>query len=56
MNWLETVFGISPDGGNGMAELLVALLIALVLALVLATGVVARRRFARGRRTKIARG
>ena len=52
MNWLETVFGISPDGGNGMAELLVALLVALVLA----TGVVARRWFARGRRTKIARG
>ena len=34
MNWLETVLGISPDGGNGAMELLVAVGIALACAMV----------------------
>ena len=32
MNWLEMIFGISPDNGNGAAELLVAFGIALAFA------------------------
>lgn len=36
MNWLETVFGLSPDGGNGTTEMLIAVGIALALAMILA--------------------
>jgi hypothetical protein len=33
MNWIERLFGISPDAGNGSAEVGVAIAIALVLVL-----------------------
>jgi hypothetical protein len=39
MHWLEAIVGISPDGGNGMAELLIALGIAVAVA----SGLAARR-------------
>jgi len=32
MDWIERLFGISPDGGTGLTELLIAL--ALVMAVV----------------------
>lgn len=32
MDWIERVFGISPDGGSGAFEVLVFLLVALVPA------------------------
>lgn len=48
MNWLETVFGLSPDGGNGTTEMLIAVAIALGLAMVLAR----RTHLARTRRGK----
>jgi len=38
MNWLETVFGMSPDGGNGVAELMVAVGIALAFAMAVSRG------------------
>jgi len=48
MNWLETVFGISPDGGNGVTELIVAVGVALAFAM----AVLRRRHLVRLRRTK----
>jgi hypothetical protein len=48
MNWLETVFGLSPDGGNGATEMLIAVAIALGLAMVLA----GRTHRARARRAR----
>jgi hypothetical protein len=33
MNWIERLLAVSPDGGNGSAELGVAIAIALVLVL-----------------------
>ena len=48
MNWLETVFGLSPDGGNGTFEFLIMVGIALVLAMVLAS----RTHAVRSRRAK----
>jgi hypothetical protein len=48
MNWLETVFGLSPDGGNGTTEMLIAVSIALGLAMALA----GRTHLARARRAK----
>ena len=47
MNWLESVFGVSPDGGNGMAEAWLILGIALAVAMV----VVGERRLVRARPT-----
>jgi hypothetical protein len=48
MNWLETVFGLSPDGGNGTTEFLVMVAIALALATILA----GRTRAVRARRAE----
>jgi hypothetical protein len=45
---LETIFGISPDGGSGVTEAAVVLGVALVIGVVLA----ARRRVLHQRRTK----
>lgn len=36
MNWLETAFGISPDHGNGTAELAITLAIAVAIAMIVA--------------------
>jgi hypothetical protein len=33
MDWLEAIFGICPDQGNGMTELTVVLGLALALAI-----------------------
>jgi len=43
MNWIERVFGIVPDGGNGSAECGVAIAIALIVIL----GFVGRKRIHR---------
>jgi hypothetical protein len=32
MRWIEDLFGISPDGGSGLTELLIALALVLVIA------------------------
>jgi hypothetical protein len=39
MDWLEKLFGISPDGGDGTAETAIVLASAIVLAVVIATQV-----------------
>ena len=46
MDWIERVLGISPDGGNGLTELvLLAAIVCLVAGIVLrARGMHARRR------------
>ena len=51
MNWLETVFGLSPDGGNGTTEMFIAVAIALGLATIVA-GLAGRTHLARTRREK----
>lgn len=43
MHWLEAVLGVSPDGGNGMAELTLGLALAAVVASGLAVWRVRRR-------------
>jgi hypothetical protein len=47
MNWLETLFGLSPDGGNGTTEMVIALGILLALAAAVATRARARTRRAK---------
>jgi len=42
MDWVERLTGISPDGGNGVTELMLMLALALTFAAVLA--VILRRR------------
>jgi hypothetical protein len=32
MDWIEKLFGISPDGGDGSTEVLVVLAVSIVLA------------------------
>ncbi len=36
MTWLETIFGISPDGGNGSTEATIVLVAVLLVAAVIA--------------------
>lgn len=48
MNWIESVFGLSPDGGDGTTEMLIAVAIALSLAMVFS----GRTLLARNRRVK----
>jgi hypothetical protein len=43
MNWMEELFGVSPDGGSGIAELTLVLGLALVVATAGAAWKVARR-------------
>ena len=43
MDWVERLFGLSPDGGNGSFEAMISIAVALVLALA-AAGVLSRRR------------
>ena len=43
MEWIETLFGLSPDAGSGLTEMLIAL--AVILALVaIGARVLTRRR------------
>jgi hypothetical protein len=39
MDWIERLFGISPDGGDGSAEIMIFAAVAIVLAGVLAARV-----------------
>lgn len=48
MDWIERVFGVSPDGGNGMAEMVLAV----VIALVLAAGIAVARRSLQSRASR----
>lgn len=45
MDFIERLFGISPDGGDGSAELMIFAAVAIVLAGVLATRVPSVRNF-----------
>jgi hypothetical protein len=48
MNWIERLFGVFPDGGNGSAEFGVAFAVAFVLVVGLAgAGFVRKRRSGR---------
>ena len=47
MDWLERLFGVSPDGGDGSAELMIFAAIAIVLAGVLAARVPSVRAYVR---------
>jgi hypothetical protein len=47
MDWIERLFGISPDGGDGSAELMVFAAIAIVLAGILAVRVPGVRAYVR---------
>jgi len=31
LDWIERLFGVSPDGGNGMLELAILVVVALVI-------------------------
>ena len=44
MDWIETLFGISPDGGSGTTEALYAVALASVILLVLGWSRQPRRR------------
>jgi hypothetical protein len=48
MNWIERIFGVSPDAGSGAAELAVGFIVGLVVVGVLAWR--GTRRAARKRR------
>ena len=39
MDWIERLFGVSPDGGDGTAEVMIVLACVVVLAAVVATRV-----------------
>jgi len=43
VDWIEQLFGISPDGGNGSFEALLASLVGVAI-IVVAAAVIARRR------------
>jgi hypothetical protein len=47
MDWIEKLFGVSPDGGDGSAELMIFAAIAIVLAAVLAARVPSVRTYVR---------
>jgi hypothetical protein len=49
MDWIEQLFGVSPDGGSGALELVIALLVALIVVVVVMArrGLVLRRRGSR---------
>jgi hypothetical protein len=47
MDWIEKLFGVSPDGGDGSAELMIFAAIAIVLAGVLAARVPSIRNYVR---------
>jgi hypothetical protein len=47
MDWIEKLFGVSPDGGDGSAELMIFAAIAIVLAGILAVRVPGVRNYLR---------
>ncbi len=47
MDWIEKLFGISPDGGDGSAEVLVVLAFCIVLAGIIVWRIPALRASAR---------
>jgi hypothetical protein len=47
MDWIERLFGISPDGGDGSAEIMIFATIAIVLAGILAARVPSVRNYLR---------
>jgi hypothetical protein len=47
MDWIERLFGISPDGGDGSAEVMIFAAIAIVLAGILAARVPSVRSYLR---------
>lgn len=44
MDWIERIFGIAPDGGDGSTELAIAALSALGLLIVVVGYLVGRRK------------
>ena len=50
MDWIEKVFGVDPDGGNGMLELLIIALIVVMLVSLTAVRAGWRPRLRRARR------
>jgi hypothetical protein len=47
MDWIERLFGISPDGGDGSAELMIFAAVAIVLGGVIAARVPSIRTYLR---------
>jgi hypothetical protein len=47
MDWIERLFGISPDGGDGSAEIMIFAAIAIVLAGIFAARVPSVRNYLR---------
>jgi hypothetical protein len=47
MDWIEKLFGVSPDGGDGSAELMILAAVVIVLAGLLAARVPAVRAYVR---------
>jgi hypothetical protein len=47
MDWIERLFGISPDGGDGSAEVMIFAAITIVLAGILAARVPSVRSYLR---------
>jgi hypothetical protein len=43
MDWLEQLLGFAPDGGNGLAEVLILLVVSTVVTLVVIAAVRWRR-------------
>lgn len=48
MDWIEKIFHIDPDGGNGMLEMLIIALVVAVLVSLLVMRLRAGRRTPRG--------
>ena len=42
MDWIERLFGISPDGGDGSTEMLYLVAVAAIVGLILGRAVLAR--------------
>jgi hypothetical protein len=43
MDWIERLFGISPDGGDGSTEMLYLVAVAAIVGLILGRSFLARR-------------
>ena len=47
MDWIEKLFGVSPDGGDGSAEIMILAAVVIVLAGILAARMPAVRTYVR---------